>query len=212
MKNFFYKVNGQEYEVEVIYKRIKNVHYRFRDNKFIVTCNMFTSKRFIESGLDRFASRLIKTSKKEEPVNENYVYIFGNKYDLSYPGRISIQGYQDIIYNSKDELIKKIKPIFLDILKKRVAYYSSLMNVPEYKVSVRVMKSRYGSNSKRTKHINFALLLVHYSMPIIDSVVVHELAHILVFNHSKKFYDVVYKYCPEYNRYRKLLIKGVYHD
>ena len=212
MKNFFYKVNGVDYEVEVIYKRIKNVHYRFRDNKFIVTCNMFTSRRFIESGLNKYASRLIKTSVKEEPVNESYIYIFGNKYDLSYPGRFSIQGYKDIIYNSKAELMKKLKPVFLDIVTKRVRYYESLMNVPSYKVSVRDMKSRYGSNSKRTKHMNFALTLIHYSMPIIDSVVVHELAHILVFNHSKKFYDVVYKYCPEYDKYRKMLIKGIYHD
>ena len=212
MKNFFYKVNGVDYEVEVIYKRIKNVHYRFRDNKFIVTCNMFTSRRFIESGLNKYASRLIKSSVKEEPVNENYIYIFGNKYDLSYPGRFSIQGYKDIIYNSKPELMKKLKPVFLDIITKRVRYYESLMNVPSYGVSVRDMKSRYGSNSKRTKHMNFALTLIHYSMPIIDSVVVHELAHIVVFNHSKKFYDVVYKYCPEYDKYRKMLIKGIYHD
>ena len=212
MENFFYKVNGVDYEVEVIYKRIKNVHYRFRDNKFIVSCSRFTSKRFIVSGLDKYASRLIKSSQKIEPVDDSYIYIFGNKYDLSYPGRISIEGYKDIVYNSKEELMKRIKPVFLDIITKRVRYYESIMKVPPYGVFVRNMKTRFGSNSKRTKHLNFALSLVHFSIPIIDSVVIHELAHILVFNHSKKFYDVVYKYCPEYDKYRKMLIKGIYHD
>ena len=108
--------------------------------------------------------------------------------------------------------MKKIKPIFLDVLTKRVRYYEKLMGVSSYQVSVRNMKTRFGSNSKRTKRLNFALLLVHYSTPIIDSVIVHELAHIVEFNHSKKFYDVIYKYCPDYNRYRKLLLKGIYHD
>lgn len=212
MKNFFYKVNGVDYEVEIIYKRIRNVHYRFRDHKFIVSCNHFTTKGFIISGLDKYASRLIKASSKPEPLDENFIYIFGNKYDLSYPGKIMIQGYKDIIYHSKEELMKKLKPIFLDIVTKRVRYYESIMNLPRYNVSVRDMRSRFGSNSKKTKRLNFALMLVHYSMPIIDSVVVHELAHIKVFNHSKKFYEVVYKYCPEYDKYRKMLIKGIYHD
>lgn len=212
MKNFFYKVNGQEYEVVIIHKYIKNIHYRFRDNKFIVSCPLFTSKHLILRGLDRHAERMIKGSNKEEPLSEKHIYIFGNRYDLSYPGRFSIQGYQDIVYKNKDELMKKLRPVFLDVVTKRVRYYEKLMKLPSYQVSVRNMKSRLGSNSRKTKRLNFALSLVHYSMPIIDSVVVHELAHIEVFNHSKKFYDVVYKYCPEYPKYRKMLLKGVYHD
>ena len=212
MNNFFYKVNDKEYEVEVTYKRIKNVHYRFKDNKFVVSCNRWTTKHFIIKGLDKYAEKLIKVSVKEEPIKENYIYLFGNKYDLSYPGRISISNYPDIIYKSLIELKKKLKPIFTKIITERVRYYESLMGAPTYKVTVREMKSRYGSNSKYTKHMNFAFTLIHYSMPIIDSVVVHELAHIFVYNHSKKFYDVVYKYCPDYDKYRKMLIKGIYHD
>lgn len=212
MGNFFYKVNDIDYEVEVIYKRIKNVHYRFKDNKFVVTCNRWTSKHFIVNGLDKFAEKLIKTSAKESAINDKYIYLFGYKYDLSYPGRISISNYPEIVYNSLDELKKKLKPIFTKIITERVKYYESLMNLPSYKVVVREMKSRYGSNSRYTKHLNFAFSLIHYSMSIIDSVVVHELAHILVYDHSKKFYDVVYKYCPNYDVYRKMLIKGIYHD
>ena len=73
------------------------------------------------------------------------------------------------------------------------------------------MKSRYGSNSKKTKTLNFNLILIHYDVEVIDSVIIHELAHIKVFNHSKEFYDVVYRYCPNYDKYRKMLIKGIYH-
>lgn len=212
MNNFFYKVNDIDYEVEVIYKRIKNVHYRFKDNKFVVSCNRWTTKHFIIKGLDKYAEKLIKVSIKENPINDEHIYLFGNKYDLSYPGKITISNYPEIIYNSIDELKKKLKPIFLSIITNRVRYYESLMGAPSYKVSVREMSSRYGSNSKYSKRLNFAFTLIHYSMPIIDSVVVHELAHDFVYNHSKKFYDVVYKYCPDYDKYRKMLIKGIYHD
>lgn len=212
MNNFLYKVNDKEYEVEIIYKRIKNVHYRFKDGKFVISCNRYTTKGFIVKGLDKYAESLIKRSTKPEPINDNSIYIFGNKYDLSYPGKMTFDGTKVITFKDKDELFKKLKPIFLDIITKRVRYYEDLMKVPTYKVYVKNMKSRYGSNSKYTKRLSFALSLIHYSMPIIDSVVVHELAHILVYDHSKKFYDVVYKYCPDYDKYRKMLIRGIYHD
>ena len=88
--------------------------------------------------------------------------------------------------------------------------YENKMNLPSYRISVRNMTTRYGSNSLRSKHITFALVLVHYSTEIIDSVIVHELAHIKEFNHSQKFYDVVYKYYPNYDECHAKLRKGIY--
>ena len=41
---------------------------------------------------------------------------------------------------------------------------------------------------------------------IIDYVVVHELAHLIEMNHSKKFYEIIAKILPDY-KYRKKLLK-----
>ena len=208
MNNFFYKVNGKDYEVVITHKRIKNIHYRFRDNKFLVSCSPFTLKRAVIKGLDRFGESLIKRSSKENPIGADYIYLFGNKVIINEKGKLKIHPYPQIEYKNHDDLSKKLKPIFLDVITKRVRYYESVMGLPSYKVSVRKMTSRYGSNSKYTKSLSFAFLLIHYSIDIIDSVIVHELAHIEVFNHSKAFYDVVYKYCPDYNKLHTKLRKG----
>ena len=209
MANFFYKVNDKEYEVVVTNKRIKNIHYRFRDGKFYVSCNRFVSQRAIVAGLNKFADGLIKKSTvKENPIGDDYIYLFGDKYIINQAGKITFAGYPEITYKSHEELLKKLKPIFLSILKERVKYYEKQMGVPSYSISVRNMSSRYGSNSRRTKHINIAFSMIHYSTPIIDSVIVHELAHIKVFNHSKAFYDVVYTYCPNYKELKAKLRKG----
>lgn len=208
MNNFVYKVNGTDYEVVVVHKRIKNIHYRFRDGKFYVSCSPFHLKHTVVSGLDRFAESLIKRSEKPSPIGEDYIYLFGDKVIINNKGTLKIAGYSDINYRSQDDLLKKLRPIFLAILTKRVRYYESVMGLPSYSIGVRKMTTRYGSNSKKTKRLNFAFLLIHYSTPIIDSVIVHELAHIKVFNHSQKFYDLVYKYCPDYDLYRKKLRKG----
>ena len=207
MNEFLYKVNDTEYPVIVIHKRIKNIHFRFKEGKFVVTCNQFTLKRQIIRGLDRFGEGLIKRSSKESPIGEDYIYLFGERYSI-YPSGTIVINDKEIKYKDIEQLKKKLKPVFEEILTKRVRYYEKLMKLPSYTVKVRNMTSRYGSNSKRTKNINFAFLLIHYSIEIIDSVVVHELAHIEVFNHSKKFYDVVYKYYPKYDECHKKLRKG----
>ena len=208
MKNFFYKVNEQDYEVVIIHKKMKNIHYRFKDGKFVVSCHPLTLKTTVLKGLDRFGEKLIKKSNKEAPIGDDYIYIFGDKIIINQSGVLKIEGYKDIVYKDHEQLINKIKPVFLDIITKRTRIYEERMGLPSYKVTVRKMSSRHGSNSKASKHITFAFHLLHYSFPIIDSVVVHELAHIKVYNHSKEFYDVVYKYCPDYDYYHKKLKKG----
>ena len=210
MKNFFYKVNDKEYEVVIVHKRMRNIRVRFKDNKFVVSCPHFTNKYLIVPLLDKHAESLIKRSTTPSACSEEGMFLFGNFVKLEYPGSIKIE--ESIIdYIDNDDLLNKLKPIFKKYVTGRVRYYEKQMGVESYKVRVQKMKTRFGSNSKKTKTLNFSMTLIHFAPEVIDSVVVHELAHILVFDHSKKFYDVVYRYCPDYPRYRKMLIKGVYH-
>ena len=210
MENFFYKVNETEYLVVVTKKKIKSIHYRFRDDHFEVSCPRLALKSMIVKGLDKYALKLIKANEKEKPQTETYIYLYGNKYNLAENGVLNLGEFGEISYKSQAQLEKKLRVLFLSVVTSRVRYYEKIMKVPSYNVTVRKMTSRLGSNSKHTKTLNFALSLMHYSIPTIDSVVVHELAHILVYNHSKKFYDVVYKYCPDYKVCRYKLRKGVY--
>ena len=210
MNSFFYKVDDKEYLVEVTHKRIRNIHYRFVDGVFKVSCPHITPKSVIVKGLNKFAPKMIARGEKSKPIGEDYIYLFGSKISLQESGEISFTNGDKLVYKDHIDLDKKLHKMFLSILKDKVAYYSSKMGVPLYRVSLRNMKTRFGSNSKKTKSVHFSYVLIHYSHPIIDSVVVHELAHILVYDHSKKFYDVVYKYCPDYDIYRKKLIRGEY--
>lgn len=211
MEDFIYKVNDKEYPVLITIKKIKNTHFRFRDGAFVISCNRWTSKRQIIAGLDKYADYLLKHAEnKNLPMGEGFIYIFGVKVTLNDNKVIRFTDGSEIKYKDEASLKKELKKLLLKYITNKVGYYSKVMNLPLYKVTVRDMNTRFGSNSRYTKSLHFALKLVHFAPEIIDSVIIHELAHIPVANHSKDFYNVVYKYCPNYDIYRKKLIRGIY--
>ena len=86
------------------------------------------------------------------------------------------------------------------------------LKINENKVRIRKMTTRYGSNSLSNKSITYSTILMHYQVDIIDSVIIHELAHCYVSNHSQEFYKIVYKFCPNYKKLHNNLKKGNYEN
>ena len=203
-----YVLDGQEYEVLITYKRIRNIHFRYENGVFLVSCPRLVRMSAIKSGLDKYARKLRDRNPKSQAFGEDYVYLFGHKIPVTYPGSIRLKDETEIAFKDKDDLLKKMRKVFLKYMTSRTNDYANSMKCPSYVVKVRQMKSRYGSNNRSAKTITYSMTLIHYSARIIDSVIVHELAHCFVYNHSDSFYRVVYKYCPEYDKLRKKLIRA----
>ena len=72
---------------------------------------------------------------------------------------------------------------------------------PELKF--RKMKSRWGSCNYADCIITLSNNLAYCTDEQIYYVIIHEFAHLLVHNHSKDFYALVERFCPEYKRIRK---------
>ena len=208
-KSFIYLLNGQEYTVNITYKRIRNIHYRYKDGTFAISCHRLTPMSLIKSGLDKFAPKLIKRNAKEQGEDEDYIYLFGQRVALSFPGSIVVKD-ELITFDNREQLHKKLRKLFLKYLTIQTEKWAKVMNAPSYQVKVREMRSRYGTNNRAKKTITYSMTLLYYSPEIIDSVVVHELTHCFVYDHSDNFYRLLYKYCPNYDMLRKKLIKAVF--
>ena len=76
--------------------------------------------------------------------------------------------------------------------------YSVVMGAEIFDVKIRKMKTEWGNCNYAKKILTFNTYLYYMSERFIEAIVVHELAHIFVHNHSKKFYDIVTKYLPDY--------------
>ncbi len=85
-----------------------------------------------------------------------------------------------------------------------IAKFAPLYGVRVRAVSIRDQKSRWGSCSRRgvlSFNYRIALLPEHLAAYI----VVHELCHLLEFNHSERFWSHVARVVPEHRVYRKTL-------
>jgi predicted metal-dependent hydrolase len=96
----------------------------------------------------------------------------------------------------------------LEILGGRVVYHSRRMKVPFHEVAVRTQKRLWGSCHIGSKKINLNWKLVMAPIEVIDYVVVHELSHLLVANHSKRFWKTVEGFMPGYKDHHAWLKKN----
>lgn len=106
------------------------------------------------------------------------------------------------IFTNEEMLMMKKKA--KKIIPERVAYYAKLGGITYNKIFIRCQKTRWGSCSI-SGNLNFNCLLVLMPLEILDSVVVHELCHRKHMNHSKAFYNEIYKLFPDYKRCDKWL-------
>ena len=79
----------------------------------------------------------------------------------------------------------------------RVSYYARQLGVRPGKITIRNQRTRWGSCSAKG-NLNFNCLLMLAPEEVIDSVVVHELCHLLEMNHSPDFYRHVLSVFPDY--------------
>ena len=197
-RNYLY--NGVLYEGTITRKRIRSLILRMdAKGKTIRVSAPYGSK---DKDIDAFVTKhlpklLAKVSKYQQGDEEGHHYLFGQRLEVEFA--------------SAQEEAAYLKKMALPYLEEKVRYYEGVMGIAKpYKIRVREMKTRVGTNSSKTHTLTFATSLFHYSPEVIDSVIVHELAHDRVRNHGKSFYEVVYRFDPDYKIHHRKLSKHQY--
>jgi predicted metal-dependent hydrolase len=97
-------------------------------------------------------------------------------------------------------LMRQAKRVFAE----RMAHFAPVLGVTYTKLRLSSAGTRWGSASADGS-IRLNWRLVHYKPSIIDYVVVHELSHLRVMDHSPRFWDVVGSVMPDYSQRRAAL-------
>ena len=76
---------------------------------------------------------------------------------------------------------------------------------PLPKITLRWMTSRWGSCTPAKASIRISLRLIHYPPVCLDYVLLHEYAHMLIGDHSRRFYALIGTHMPEYREAVRIL-------
>ena len=190
-----------------------------KDDLILVTmpylCPYKTGRDFLMSNFDKIKSfkyetkkiskdiktkfdtlKIIESNKLEIKTQKNIVYFY-------YPNNISFD--DDRIQKPLREAYKKaIRIEAKNYLPDRLSFLARKYGFSYGEVAIRNQKTRFGSCSYKN-NINLNINLMNYDFDVIDYVLIHELCHTKVKNHSIKFWAEVEKYCPEYKNLRKKL-------
>ena len=173
-------------------RNIKHVYLRVLNPNLIqiktnIYYTLYDAKDLIEKKMTWIENSIIRLEEKS--INEDEFLYLGIRKKLE---DFKIKNL-DTFY--KKEIIKYL-PDLVDI-------YSKKMNLIPTSLKYRKNKRTWGSCNYKNG-LNFNILLMKFPIELMEYVVIHELAHIKHKNHSKKFWDLVEEFCPDYKQREKI--------
>lgn len=90
------------------------------------------------------------------------------------------------------------------VLATKTAFWASAIKVNPKRISIKDQKTRWGSCSSRG-NINYNWRIIMSPPEVIDYLVVHELCHLRIPNHSESFWQEVKKFSPLFKQHRTWL-------
>ena len=122
-------------------------------------------------------------------------------YQLDLPhGQLRLNAAQPFLTALQAALVAEARPLF----QARLALYAERLGVPLPSLRLSSARTRWGAcNSRGVISLNWRLLF--FTLPVIDYVVCHELAHLKEMNHSPRFWAIVADLCPDWQQHRDTL-------
>lgn len=203
-----YTFSDTEYPIQIIYKNNKNTYLRVKDDTIIITTNRFTTKHQISRLINDNHAFIDKMLTKSSLQKKDTTFkLFGHSYDIVY-GFPDTEVTANKIYTKDEKAFNKYFSKYITgIYEERLTYYYHIFeeDIPIPNLKIRKMTSRWGVCNIKNHNVTLNSELSKYELKCLDYVIVHELSHFIHPNHSKDFWHLVSKYCPNYKEIRKSL-------
>jgi predicted metal-dependent hydrolase len=192
------------------------------DGSLLVRAPLRASNRSIQEFVSRNTLWIEKTRAKIKAVRppppkqympgEEFEYL-GNAYPLEIvPDQKKILLLEDgkfkLAASARDEAAiafeRWYKQQARQILNERVEFHARQNGFQYSRVGITSARTRWGSCSAKGA-LNFSWRLIQAPMEAVDYVVIHELVHTVIHNHSRRFWARVEQTLPDYREHRKWL-------
>lgn len=180
-----YQMCIEDITIIVTKKRMKNMYLRIKkeDGTVLISAPYEMSdariQAFAKERLDWIRKYRQKYADAKEQRTENKAL-----------SRAEIEKQKRLLKREVERLVEKWEPI---------------MQVKVLGITIRQMKTRWGSCNVKTHHININLALLKKPPECLEYVVVHEMVHILEPSHNQVFWGYMTQFYPDWKRVRKYL-------
>ena len=157
---------------------------------------IYASKSVFSKGVEeinivgkKYYFRFLRGSKNKFEVigNKIYIHLVNEKY--------------------RSKMIEQAFTSVADLyVKKRVKYWCIRMGAVCKNIYYKPIRWCFAYYTISEKTITFSFLSLTYNKEIFDYLIIHELSHYFVHNHSKTFWKKVGEFCPNYGKYDWLLV------
>lgn len=227
-------LGDREVEYELIGKRVKNINLRIRSDMSITvsaakSVQISVIERFLHSKADFICRALDRFQREREKnsgmgyVNNDIVKIFGESFALKvrrgeHTTVEKREGTVDVTVKDAEDVDERVNAInkFLrgelyaqvdEMLFGVLGRFEDLEIAPP-RITVRDMKTRWGSCNSEKGRVSINLRLVRYPRECLEFVLCHELCHLVHPNHSKDFYLLLDSAMPDWRARAKKLKEG----
>ena len=205
---------------QIIKSKRKSITLQIKNNgDFIVRAPIKINNKEIYKFIIEKKDWIIK--KRKEQISSAFVPLTFNKdeklYILGVPYPIVVTNNRKVIISdnvlfvpqteAKEQIIKFLKKLSRSYLSKRVEEISKIFAFKYESISISSAKTCWGSCSHNNK-LHFTYKLIMCPQEVIDYIILHELCHTKVKNHSSKFWDLVATYDPNYKIKEKWIKKN----
>ena len=143
--------------------------------------------------------------KSKIQLRRNELLLLGNRYAYYYSAQYknkvvvnheskTIQAHRDLLDSSVQE--KWLKSVAKRHITERVETLSEALLLPYNKLYIRSQKRKWG-NCSSEKNISINWRLIKAPAFVMDYVIIHELCHTVIMNHSAHFYTLLRSHCPD---------------
>jgi len=185
-------------------------------------CSITFIENFIQEKRGWILKQLAKSNdtchrnQKHEITSGGTIYLYGHSINIverslnHQPATAMLQG-ENLLVNL-DHSHKSLQSLIADwyhfklniVLTAKLVHWSRQMGIQYRGYKIRGQRTRWGSCS-RNGNLSFNWKLLMTPDPVIEYVVIHELAHLREMNHSSRFWNLVAHYCSQYKIHRKWL-------
>ena len=216
-------------KVEVERKWIRNIYLRVSptDARIRISAPVLMSERairqFVLAKEAWIRQRLRRVGERQSPTPREYLsgelhYYMGQGYRLQVvhgngPARVERTDDQIILY-IREGATKEQREVAMRewyraemkaLIAVLVARWEAVIGVKARRISIKRMRTIWGSCNHRTHDINFNLELMKKPLHCIEYVVVHELLHIIVRLHNDEFKALLTRYLPDWRETKREL-------